>query len=231
MPDSGVSVLGLTRRGTPSRKRAAWPGCGVVGGGQPAALLRPDRAEGPSGRPGNVRGTRLISEACSLRTNSNNGRIRRKKRVATGSHSASHVALRTHLRHGLGGRPSSSRPGHFPSTTHRRGVFAYCPRHRSPAIRNPPSNNRCRQTFFPPVPGRDALFQFPQNLEVVMKNVTKGLQNRVGKKCYTVLGDAALRPRADDPQPPSPQPPSPQPPPPQPRAGGTHKRRKPAACP
>lgn len=151
MPDSGVRVLGLARRGTPSRKRAAWPGCGGGGGrgsGQPAALLRPDRAEGPSGRPGNVRSTRPISEACSLRTTRNNGRIRRKKRVATGSHSASHVALRTHLRPGLGGRPSSSRPGHFPSTTHRRGVFAHCARHRSPAIRNPPSNNRCRQTFF-----------------------------------------------------------------------------------
>ena len=64
-----------------------------VRGGQPAALLRPHRAEGPSGRPGNVRSTRLISEACSLRTNRYNGRIRRKKRVATGSHSASHVAL------------------------------------------------------------------------------------------------------------------------------------------
>lgn len=221
MPDSGVCVLGLTRRGTQSRKRAAWPGAGVGG-----VVSRPP-CSGLTGRR-DSQGGQGTCEAHGLFLRPVRCGPTETMAGSDGRNASQQAHIpraawlyRTHLRHRLGGRPSSSRPGHFPSTTHRRGVFAYGPGHRSPAIRNPPSNNRCRQTFFPPVPGRDALFQFPQNLEVVTKNVTKGLQNRVGKKCYTVLGDAALRPRADDPQTPSPQP----------RASRIHKRRKPGACP
>lgn len=134
MPDPGVSVLGLTRRRTPSRKRAAWPGCGGVSRPPCSGLTgRRDRqggqgtceAHGLSLRPVRCGPTDTMAGS-EGRNASQQAHIPRATWL-----------YRTHLRHGLGGRPSSSRPGHFPSTTHRRGVFAYCPGHRSPAIRNP----------------------------------------------------------------------------------------------
>lgn len=137
----------------------------------PAALLWPAQVEGLSGRPGGVQGTRLISDASVTVDQPDQTEEMCCNRLST------HYEPQWLY---LGGRPSSG-PGHLPGTTRGRGDFPSSSEHPSPATQNPPTNNRCRQTLFPPATARNALFQFPQCPGVIMKTVIKELQNRVEK--------------------------------------------------
>lgn len=64
----------------------------------------------------------------------------------------------------------------------------------SPAIQNPPNDQRCGQSRFPPLTARDAPLQLPQHSEVIMKtdqrttNSGKMLHGSSGRCCAALLG-------------------------------------------